>query len=151
MRRILLLTAIATAVTLVACGGGSSPQNAVSANGAWSETLADSSGNQLGSFTFDMTQNSTALTTSNLSLGNMGSLGACFGSGTIMSGQMGSGMMNGNAMMMTMSWTDSTGTNTIVMLGNMGMGMRSSSGTFTLTGQTTGCTSQMGTFTMSHS
>jgi hypothetical protein len=151
MRRILPLMAIAIAITLVGCGGGSSPQNAVSANGAWSETLTDSSGNQLGSFTFNLTQSNSALTTSNLNLGNMGSLAACFGSGTIMTGQMGSGMMNGNTMMMTMSWTDSTGTDSITMQGNMGMGMRSSSGTFILTGQTTGCMSQMGTFTMTHS
>ncbi len=151
MRRILLLTVVGINVTLIACGGGSSPQNAVSANGAWAETLTDSSGNQLGSFTFDITQNNTTLNTSNLNFGNMGPLAACFGSGTTMTGQMGSGMMNGGTMMMTMSWTNSSGTNIISMQGSMGMGMHSGSGTFTLNGRTTGCPDEMGSFTMTHS
>jgi hypothetical protein len=107
---------------------------------------------QLGSFTFNMTQNDTALNGSSMNFANIGSLAQCFGAGTVMSGQMGPGMMNGGTMTMTMSWmpSGSTATNTMTMQGTMAMGMGSGSGTFTVTGQTFGCTSQTGTFTMTH-
>jgi len=141
-------------MTLFACGG-STTRNATATNtatGAWSEELADSTGQQLGSFTFDMMQNNTALTGSAMNFGNMGGLARCFGTGTTMSGQMGAGMMSDHTVTMTMSWTDpnGAGTNTMTMQGNMPMGMGSASGTFTLTGQTPGCTDQTGTFTMNH-
>lgn len=83
---------------------------------------------------------------------SMDSLASCFGTDTVMSGQMGQGMMNGGAMTMSMSWTspNNAGVNTLIMQGNMGMGMHSGSGTFTLTGGTPGCMSEQGTFTMTH-
>ena len=151
MKRVGVLAAIALVIALVACGGSNS-STTNPATGAWSETLATSSGQQVGSFTFNMTQNGTALSGSSMTFANMGSLSQCFGNGTTMSGQMGAGMMDGGTMTMTMSWTPSgsMGTNTLTMQGNMAMGMGSGSGTFTLTGQTPGCTSQTGTFSMTH-
>jgi hypothetical protein len=85
-----------------------------------------------------------------MNFSNMGDLSQCFGTGTVMNGQMGPGMMNGGTMNMTMSWTPqgSTATNTMVMQGTMANGMSAGSGTFVLTGQSAGCTSQTGRFTM---
>jgi hypothetical protein len=154
MKRMGVAATIALTVGLVACGGGTSSMTRTTnpATGAWSETLASMSNQQLGSFTFNMMQNNTALTGSGMNFGNMGSLAQCFGNGTMMSGtmmngQMSMGMMNGGTITMTMSWTPSGSmeTNTITMQGTMAMGMGSGSGTFTLTGQTPGCTSQTGT------
>lgn len=154
MKRLGVAVAIALAAALVACGGMSSSPTSPTTNaatGAWSETLASSSSLQLGSFAFDMTQSNTALAAGSMNLANLGLLAPCFGPGTVMSGQMGPGMMNGGAVTMTMSWTSpGGGTNTLLMQGNMTMGMGSGSGTFTLTGQTSGCASQNGTFTMTH-
>jgi hypothetical protein len=69
-----------------------------------------------------------------------------------MNGLIQRGMMNGSTLTMTMWWTapNNTGANSMYMKGNMAMGMGSGSGTFTLTGQAPGCTSQQGTFTMTH-
>jgi hypothetical protein len=138
-----------------ACGGSSSNSSSQpptdQGTGTWSATLTTASNQQLGSFTFNMMQNNTSLSGSSMNFGNMGSLGSCFGAGTVMSGQMGPGMMNGGTMNMTMTWTPpgGTSTNTMTMKGNMASGMGSGSGTFTLTGQTPGCTSQSGNFNMS--
>src|SRR5262249_55520069 len=117
---------------------------------AWTEALSHPAGQQLGSFTFTMMQNNTSLTCTNMNFANLGSLDQCFGTGSVMSGEMGQGMMNGGAMTMTVSWTapNNAGTNTMTMQGNMAMGMASGSGTFTLTGQTPGCMSEQGTYTM---
>jgi hypothetical protein len=144
------LAAIGLAVTLVACGGSSSSMN--TADGAWSETLSSSTGQQLGSFTFTVTQNDAAFTGSGMNFTNMQSLAQCFRTGTVMNGLIQHGMMNGSPLTMTMWWTapNDTGANNMYMKGNMAMGMSSGSGTFTLTGQAPGCTSQQGTFTMTH-
>jgi hypothetical protein len=58
--------------------------------------------------------------------------------------------MNGGTMNMTMSWTPpgSMQTNTLTMNGTMAMGMSSGNGNFTLTGETPGCHSQSGTFSL---
>jgi hypothetical protein len=146
--------AIFLTAVLVACGGGGASSNTTTnpATGAWTETLATTSGQQVGSFTFNMTQNNTNLMGSSMNFANMGSLTQCFGTGTVMNGSMGSGMMNGGTMTMSMSWTPSGSnqTNTMTMQGNMAMGMGSGAGTFTVTGQTSGCTNQTGNFTMTH-
>jgi hypothetical protein len=159
MKRVGTYATIFLTVVLIACGGAtmSSPMKTTgtttttnAATGAWSETLSDSMNRQLGSFTFNMTQNNAAL--NGMSFANMGPLAQCFGAGTVMSGQMGPGMMNGGTMTMTMSSTLSGGTetNTMTMQGTMTMGMGSGSGTFTLIGQSPGCPSQTGTFSMTH-
>jgi hypothetical protein len=144
--------AILLTAALIACGGAtmSSPTRTTKATGAFSETLSNSTNQQLGSFSFNMTQSDTALNGSGMNFANMGSLAQCFGAGTVMSGQTGPGMMNGGTLTMTMSFmpSGSTETNTMTMEGTMAMGMDSGSGTFTLTGQTPGCTSQTGTFSM---
>lgn len=154
MRYLGILGVFALAISLAACGGSSNSSSTTTpanpGTGAWSATFATVSGQQLGSFSFNMMQNNTMLSGSNMNFGNMGTLGPCFAAGTVMNGQMGAGMMNGGDMDMTMSWTSSggTSTNTLVMKGTMAMGMGSGNGTFTLTGQTMGCSSQNGTFTM---
>ena len=153
MKNLTVLAILVVTFTLIACGGGSSPAaNTNPASGSWAETLNNTTGQQLGSFTFDITQNNTNLTGSTMNFANMGSLDQCFGTGTAMSGQMGQGMMNGGTMTMSISWTglNGAGTNTMMMNGTMAMGMGSGSGTFTLTGQTPGCMSDTGTFAMTH-
>ncbi len=153
MHRLAPFVAFLLSTAMVACGGSSSTTTTTNpGTGAWTETLATASGQQVASFSFNMTQNGTNLTASNMNFAHMGSLAQCFGAGTVMNGSMGSGMMNGGTMNMTMAWTPagSTATNTMVMQGNMAMGMGSGSGSFTLTGQTQGCASQTGTFTMTH-
>lgn len=149
MKLLGIISAVLVATMLLGCGGGNG-STSNPANGTWSATLDTSSGEQLGSFTFDMTQNNTQLSGSNMNFANMGSLSQCFGAGTMMNGQMGPGMMNGGTMSMTMSWTQSGLTNTLTMQGNMAQGMVSGSGTFSLTAQTSGCVSQSGDFTMMH-
>ncbi len=154
MKYAALLAILTLVSSFIGCGGGSSPTASTNpATGAWAETLTSSPGQQLGSFTFDLAQNNTALTGSSMNFANMPSLDPCFGIGTTMTGQMDQGMMNGGTMTMTMSWTgpNGTGTNTLTMNGTMAMGMGSGSGTFTLNGQTPGCMSETGTFTMTHS
>ncbi len=155
MRRVGIAVVMAVAVVLVACGGNASmtaPKTTTSnpTNGARSETLVSSSGQALGSFTFDITQNNTALMGSNMNFTGSVSLAQCFGTGTTMVGQVSPGMVNGGAMSMAISFTPSgsMGTNTLVMQGTMAAGMVSGSGTFTLTGQTAGCSNQTGTFTI---
>ena len=155
MKSIGIFALIALAILSSACGGGSSstnPANTNPANGTWSETLSGATGQPLGSFTFTVAQNDTTLTGTEMNFANIGSLGSCFDTGTVMTGQMGQGMMNGGAMTMSRCWTASNaaGTNCMTMQGNMGMGMHSGSGAFTLTGHTPGCTSQQGTFMMTH-
>ena len=142
------LAAIGLAVTLVACGGSSSSMN--TADGAWSETLSSSTGQQLGSFTFTVTQNDAALTGRDMDFTNIESLAQCFRTGTVMNGLIQQGMMNGSTLIMTMWWTapNNTGANSMYMKGNIAMGTGSGSGTFTLAGQAPGCTSDQGTFTM---
>ncbi len=154
MKYVGVLVIIALAMGLAACGGSSSsmtqPVVMNPATGTWSATMASASGQQLGSFSFNMMQNNTQLSGSNMDFTHIQGLESCFGAGTVFSGQMGPGMMNGGTVTMTMSWTPpgSTMTNTLTMKGNMAHGMGSGNGTFTLTGQTPGCTSQSGTFSM---
>ncbi len=151
MKRPRLFWVIALAITLGGCGSSNSSSTHL-ANGAWSAALSSSTAQSLGSFTFTMTQNGTALSGSDMNFATMDSLAPCFGMGTTMNGNMGQGMMNGGTMTMTMSWTapNNGGTNTVAMNGDMGMGMHSGSGTFTLTGHTSGCASEDGNFTMTH-
>lgn len=153
MKYVAVLAALALTMALAACGGTSSPSQPVVTNpgtGTWSTTMHSASGQQLGSFTFNMMQNGTALSGNNMDFTQMQSLEPCFGAGTTFSGQMGPGMMNGGTMNMTMSWTPpgSLQTNTLTMNGTMATGMGSGNGSFTLTGQTPGCNSQSGTFNM---
>lgn len=148
----LVALALLLALMLAACGGnaGSTQTSSNPGTGTWVESLTTTSGQQLGSFTFDLTQNNITLTGSNMDFASMGSLSGCFGTGAVMNGQMGQGMTNGGTMSMTMSWTPqgSTATNTMVMQGTMANGMSAGSGAFVLTGQTSGCTSQTGSFTL---
>lgn len=141
-------------IGMVACGGGTSStlgsgSATGSATGTWTSTLA-ASGQQLGSYTFNATQSNTTLTVNGMNFVNLDALAQCFGDGTVMSGQMDANMMGNHSVTMTMSWTlpGTTETNTLTMQGTMAMGMGSASGIFTLTGQTPGCATQTGTFSM---
>ncbi len=148
MTRLAVLSAILLISILTGCGTSSRSN---SATGAWAATLSGPSAQSLGSFSFTLNQTGLTLTGNNMNFSGMGSLSGCFGSGTTITGQMNSGMMNGGSMMLTMTWTaPGGGTNTLTMQGNMGSGMMSGSGTFTLMAQTAGCMNESGTFTMSH-
>lgn len=146
MKCLFLLAVLVPAISLIACGGSPHPP---SASGSWSAALSTSAGQQAETFTFNLTQNDIALSASSLGFNGMDNISQCFGVGTTLSGSL-SSAVNGGSMTMAMVWTspDGTATNTMTMQGNMTMGMASSSGTFTLTGQTFGCASQSGIFTM---
>jgi hypothetical protein len=151
MKCVRLLAIIPLTVVLVACGGKpSNMASTLAATGAWTETLADASWQPLGSFSFDISLNENLLAGSRLNFSNMGSLAECFGAGSVMTGQLDQDVMSDSTMNLSISWTahNGAGTNTITMQGAMAMGMGSGSGTFTLTGQTPGCRSQTGTFTI---
>src|SRR5512146_3244095 len=101
MKYIGMLLMIALAAGLAACGDNPANTTTNPATGAWSETFTSASSQPLGSLAFNMMQDGTALTGSGMNFANLGSLGQCFGSGTVMSGQMGTGKMNGGSMTMT--------------------------------------------------
>jgi len=146
-----LLIIIPLGLALVACGGKPSKMTSThAASEAWTETLADATWRHLGSFTFDIGLNDTILTGSRMNFVNIGLLAECFGAGTVMTGLLDQEMMKVSTISLSISWTapNGAGTNTMMMRGAMAIGMESGSGTFTLTGQTPGCISQMGTFTM---
>jgi hypothetical protein len=146
MRCLVLATALALTISLIACGGSPHP---ASANGSWSAVLSTSAGQQPETFTFNLTQNDVTLLANSVTFSGVDNLSSCFGMATTLSGSL-SSAVNGGPMTMTLSGTPPGGIalNTITMQGDMASGMTSGSGTFTLTGQTLGCTSQSGTFAM---
>lgn len=139
-------TALVLTISLSACGGSSHPN---SANGSWSAGLSTSASPQPETFTFNLVQNDVTLVANSLNFSGIDNVSGCFGMGTSLSGSL-SSAANGGPMTMIMSWTPPGGTapNTLTMQGNMATEMTSGSGTFTLNGQISGCTSQTGTFTM---
>ncbi len=150
-------TAIALSCTLVgilllaACGGGSSSQQTATPNGNWTATLTSTASTQQPiTFTFGMNQNGNTLTMSGMNFNNMNN---CFGTGSVMSGQMmgSSGMMAGMQMQMSMEmWSNSdhTGNHLVMTMGMPSGNNNQLSGAFTLTGVTSGCESETGTVTM---
>ncbi|HTM38364.1 MAG TPA: hypothetical protein VL156_16555 [Terriglobales bacterium] len=148
MRYLFQSAVLAFAAFLSACAGGS--PSSTSANGSWSAELSTPAQPQPGVFSFNLTQTNTTLSANTLNFSGLGNLSPCFGAGTILSGNLGPAMMNSSAVAMTMSWTPpgAVATNTMTMQGNLGSTMASGAGTFVLTGQTAGCASQSGTFTM---
>jgi len=147
MRYLVQSSVLALATFLSACG--SSPSS-TSVNGSWSAALSTSAQPQPGMFSFNLTQSNTTISANTLNFSGLGNLSPCFGVGATLSGNLGPAMMNSSTVAMTVSWTQpgSTATNTMTMQGNLATNMASGAGTFMLTGQTAGCASQSGTFTM---
>jgi len=146
MRCLVIATAFALTISLIACGGSPHP---ASANGSWSAVLSTSAGQQPETFTFNLTQNDITLLANSVNFSGIDNISMCFGMATTLTGSL-SSSVNGGPMTMTMSGTQPGGIalNTVTMQGNMAAGMTSGSGTFTLAGQTSDCASQSGTFTM---
>lgn len=142
---------LAALLLLSACGGDNhSSQQQANATGNWTTTLTNSAtGQQTLTFNFGMNQSENTFTMSNM---NFPVANDCFGSNSVMVGQMmTSGMMSGMQMQITMDmWSNSDRTGNHL---NMQVGMPTGNnsqmtGTFALTGVTLGCTSQTGTVTM---
>lgn len=150
MKTLLAIVLIAGLLGLGACGSSNTDQQQASATGNWTASLTNSvTGQQTFTFNFGMNQNGNNLAMTNMSFPNMNN---CFGPGSVMSGQMtSSGMMMGMQMQMSMEmWSNSDKTgNHLSMQMSMPSGNNNQmSGTYTLTGVTSGCTSQTGTVTM---
>lgn len=136
---------------LSACGDGSSNKQQANATGNWTTTLtSNATGQQTLTFNFGMNQSGNTFTMSNM---NFPVPNECFGSSSVMVGQMmTSGMMSGMQMQITMDmWSnaDKSGNHLTMQVGMPTGNNNQMTGTFTLAGVTPGCTSQPGTVTMS--
>jgi hypothetical protein len=142
MKQFGIAIVLALGLVLAACGGGnSSSSNTVSGN--WTATLT---GTPALAFTTSLTQSSgTVVTGTNLSFTTSTN---CFTSGGSQTGSFAlSGNFNGNitgVFQLTITSGTPSG-NTLVLQGNVNN--NTISGTWTLTGVTSGCTGN-GTFTM---
>lgn len=152
MRVIVLVCTLAGTVLLAACGGGSnSSQQATTPNGNWTATLTSTGTTQQPiTFTFGINQNGNTLIVSGMNFTNLNN---CFGTGSVMSGQMmdSGGMMSGMQMQMAMEmWSNSdhTGNHLVLTMGMPSGNNNKLTGTFTLTGVTSGCQTETGTVTM---
>jgi hypothetical protein len=150
MNRTMLAIALTSLLALIGCGSSSNntTNTGNNATGNWSLTLDGTNGQPVMTFIMGMTQSSNmGLTGNNFNI-TMGS--SCFGPGSTMSGQLAMGGMNGmSTMTMTMASGPGPGAqNVLQMQANMPAGMASGTGTWTLTGNTPGCNSDSGTFTM---
>jgi len=136
---------LALGLMLNACGGGSS-NNSGNINGNWTATLTDSSGNPVFAFTTTLTQSSdTSVSVTNLTFTSQTQ---CFTSGETATGTFAlTGNFNGNVTG-TFAMTITSGVpsgNVLTLQGNVAN--NTISGTWTLTGVTSGCTGN-GNFTM---
>jgi hypothetical protein len=142
-------------VALVACGGSNnSSKQQATATGTWAANLTNATtGQQSLAFNVNMNQNGNNLSFSGMNMLNGDN---CFSSGSFVSGQMmASGMMSaGMQMGMTMNiWSNSNQTgNHMVIQTEMPLGNNNQmTGSYTLTGVTSDCSSQTGTVTMTRS
>jgi hypothetical protein len=136
---------LALGLTLIACGGGSS-SSAATVTGNWTATLTNTDGTPAFAFTTSLMQNSgTVVTGTNLSFTTST---ACFTSGGSQTGSFVlSGNFNGNitgAFQLTITSGVPAG-NTLTLQGSVNN--NTITGTWTLTGVTSGCTGS-GNFTM---
>lgn len=153
MRYFALILGFGLALFNAACGTNNSLTSSTSASGAWTDSLTSSTGQSLGTVAFTITQSGTTIQGVNMNFSTSPALSQCFGPDTTMTGQMNMQIgMSGMANSMTMTFTGNPSggsvNNTLVMQGGMSSGMNSGSGTYTLTGNTAGCVSQSGVFTM---
>ncbi len=143
-------TLVVVAVLLLfACCGSDNNKN-TNATGNWDATLTNSvTDHQSLTFSFNMNQSGSMLNMSSISFQNADN---CFGTGSVMSGQSGSGMMGGMQMQMSIDmWSNSdhTGNHLTMQMGMPGGNNNQMNGTYTLTGSMGGCESQTGTAIMS--
>lgn len=153
MKYLALILGFALALFSAACGTNNTLANSTTASGTWTDSLTSSTGQSLGNVTFTITQTGSTMQGMNMNFSTSPALSQCFGSNTSMTGQMNlqmgmAGMSNTMTMTITGSPSGGSVNNTLVMQGAMSSNMNSGTGTYTLTGNTAGCTSQSGIFTM---
>ena len=149
MRQLAIAFVTALAVFLSACGSGNS-NNASNVNGNWTASLTDPNGNPVFSLTTSLTQNSdNSLTVANL---NFTTATPCFGAGTtatggiVASGNF-SGVVNSAFTLSIQSGQPGTSGNNVLNLQGTVANGNAITGTWVLTGTTSGCTGS-GNFTM---
>lgn len=154
MKYLALIFAFALAMFTAACGNNSLT-GSTSVSGTWTDSLTNSTGQSLGTVAFTLSQTGSTMQGLNMNFKASPALSQCFGpNSTTMTGQINMQLgMTGmaNTMTMTVTGNPSGGSvnNTLIMQGAMNSNMNSGTGTYTLTGNTAGCTSQSGVFTMS--
>jgi hypothetical protein len=148
MKLYALILIVISGMLLASCGGGNN-SNSSSINGHWTAALT----NPDGSPAFDFTTNFTQMSGSGVSVTNFNftTTSPCFAGGATETGSFGlSGDFNGNVTgqfgMMIQSSNPSG--NTLTLQGNVKS--NTITGTWTLTGVTSGCTGS-GSFTMNKS
>ncbi len=153
MKYFVLLLSLSLAFFAAACGTNNSLIGSTSASGTWTDSLTSSTGQSLGNVTFTISQTGSTMQGLNMNFSTSPALSQCFGPNTTMNGQMNmqvgmTGMSNTMSMTVTGNPSGGSVNNTLVMQGAMSSDMNSGTGTYTLTGNTAGCTSQSGVFTM---
>ena len=137
---------LALGLALAACGGGNS-SSLGTVTGNWTATLTNTDGTPAFGLTTSLTQSNGTETVTGTNL-NFTTSNACFTSGGSQTGSFAlSGNFNGNitgVFQLTITSGTPSG-NTLVLQGNVNN--NAISGTWTLTGVTSGCTGN-GTFTM---
>ena len=139
-----IVALVLSAILLSACGNSRNSTGTVTGN--WTATLSDQSGTQVFAFTTSFMQNSgTVVTVTNL---NFTTANSCFVSGNTATGAFVlSGNFNGNmtgSFQLTVQSGNPSG-NMLMLQGNVKNNVIT--GTWTLTGVTSGCTGS-GSFTM---
>lgn len=140
------------AAFMAGCGGSNTSQPTTgtqSADGNWAAAIANPLGQPGITFTFTMAQSGGSSSMMNMSNLQMTTLSVCFGAGSVMTGQMGGGMMGAGSQITMDMWSDAAHTgNHLNMVMTMNATMDGMTGTYTLTGGTGGCVSSSGTITM---
>lgn len=152
--RKLTISAIALAVvlTLVACSSQENMEGTNSMTGAWSMTLASSAGSETLKANVNITETTGGMM--NMEKMEFTMSTPCFGPEYYMEGQMSNMQdMMGNRMNMDMAmhmWSapNKTG-NHLEMKMTMNSGMNGGSGTYAMTGVTSGCNTETGTVVIS--
>lgn len=144
--------ALAVALTLVACSSQDNMDSANSMTGAWSMTLASTSGLETLKANVNMTETTGGMM--NMEKMDFTMSTPCFGPEHYMEGQMNNMQdMMGNRMNMDMTmhmWSAANKTgNHLEMKMTMNSGMNGGSGTYVMTGVTSGCTTETGTVVIS--
>ncbi len=157
--RITVFAVVILSLVLVGCGGNdkslTTSNTITSADGSWTASATSvASGTQPMNMNFTMMSSGTG-GMMNFSGIQITTQSSCFGSGTMMTATitMGGMMMgSGSATTMTMDMWSAAGQtgNHLHATMTMSSDMHSGSGQYTLTGVTTGCMNDSGTFTMTH-
>ncbi len=137
---------------LVACGGAGSSQTPTTVTGTWTATFTNAATSQQAlAFNLNIAQNGTDL---GVNLVNFTVASACFGSGSVITGELAgvTGTTNGGVSGLVMGmdmWSspDHTG-NHLNFQAQINSHANGAHGAYTLTGVTSGCSSQAGTVSM---